>query len=104
MDKTELYIGYLILAILILFVSFVFDYLSTKSEKFSKLFLGTFFSSWLFLAIAFIVRDIVLNKFNYGINLEIFGLYLAQSLPTLMIGLIAFTVKYSKFKKRNNPN
>ena len=105
MDKTELYIGYLIWAVLILFVSVVFNYLSTKSEKFTKLFLGCFFSSWFFLAIAFIVRDIVSNKFNYGINLELFASYLAESLPTLLtIGLITFTVKYFKFKKKNKAN
>jgi hypothetical protein len=56
-------------------------------------------------AIAFIIRDIIFNKFNYGINLEIFGLYLAESLAVVVIfGLTTFTVKYFKFKKRNKVN
>lgn len=102
MDKTELYIGYLIWAILIFFVSLTFNYLSTKSEKFFKLFLGCFFSSWFFLTIVFIIRDIFLGKFNYEINFEILAIYLANSLGTILtIGLITFAVKYFNFKKRN---
>ena len=105
MDKTELYLNYTIWAILIYFVSLAFNYFSTKSEKFIKLLLGSFFSSWFFLAVVFIIRDVLLDKFNYGINLKIFGSYMAESLPTMIaFGLTTFTVKYFKFKKRNKVN
>jgi hypothetical protein len=105
MDKTELYLNYAIWAILIYFVSLAFNYFSTKSEKFIKLLLGSFFSSWFFLAVVFIIRDVLLDKFNYGLNLNIFASYMAESLPTIItIGLITFAVKYFKFKKRNKVN
>lgn len=105
MDKTELYTGYLIWVILILFISITFNYLSTKSEKLIKLILGCFFSSWFFLAIVFIIKDIVFDNFNYEFNLEILAIYLARSLGTILtIGLITFVVKYLKFKKRNKVN
>lgn len=99
METPDLIQTYIIWFIIVILTNYFFSIFSQRTKSVSKILIAVFLSVWLIITILTVVLDIIyLNK--YSLNFILFSGKLALNLPqVIMIGSIAFFVKYRKFKK-----
>lgn len=98
-DLTQRLVPYLVWFIIVILTNYFFSIFSQKTKSIGKILVAVLLSVWLIITILTVILDII-YKSIYSFTPELFGLKLAFNLPqVIIIGGIAFFVKYRKFKK-----
>jgi hypothetical protein len=98
-DLIQRGIPYLIWFIIVILTNYFFSIFSEKTKDMGKVYVAVFLPVWLIITILTVVLDIIyLGK--YSLNFILFIGKLIENLPqVILVGGIAFFIKYRKFKK-----
>jgi hypothetical protein len=101
-DLTQRLLPYIIWFLIVILTNYFFSIFSKKTKSTGKILIAVFLPVWLIITVMKIVFDIIyLNEFNV-FPVAFIG-QLIQNLPqVLIVGGIAFFLKYRKLKKTIN--
>lgn len=103
-DLTQRLLPYFIWFLIVVLNNYFFSIFSKKTKSIGKILIAVFLPVWLIVTVVTVILDIIYLS-SYSITPELFSGKLVYNLPqVIIIGGIAFFLKYRKFKKASYPS
>ena len=96
MEKSELYFAYAMWLVIILAVTFLFNFISKKTSNLVKLLIGTILPTWLVVSVISYIN----SSFIPLTSKTFIDILVHMGATVLFIGGITFIYKYRKFKNK----
>lgn len=89
---------YFIWFVIVVLTNYFFEFYSSKTKTTSKILTSVFFTVWLLLTVLLFIISLIHPLLNYPT--DIIGQLIFNLVQVVIIGGIAFFIKYRKFKKK----